>query len=285
MRDTPARAASDAARSSERRIRPDTFIDDDAHTVKLLSLARDLQRRRAREREALFVCEGVRAVEELLRSPLVVRGALVSPVLAGAPRGAALRAALAAKQVPVLEVTERDFASAAGTESPQGVLAVAEVPARSLATLALPERARLLVLDGIQDPGNVGALLRTAAALGAHAVVAMPGTVDLWNGKVVRSAMGALFHRPAFAADWDALAAFLAVASGSRSGAPTARGEDVAGVTAPAALALVVGNEGAGLSDAARAALARRVAIPIAPDVESLNVAVAAGILLHQLRP
>jgi len=219
-----------------------------------------------------------------LRSPLVVKGALVSPVLADAPRGAALRAALAGAQVPVLEVNERDFASAAGTESPQGVLAVAEVPARSLETLALPDRARILVLDGIQDPGNVGALLRTAAALGTHAVVAMPGTVDLWNGKVVRSAMGALFHRPAFAAEWDALAAFLGVRKIPLWGADGA-GDDVSGTTAPASLALVVGNEGAGLSETARAKLARRVAIPIAADVESLNVAVAAGILLHQLRP
>ena len=219
-----------------------------------------------------------------MRSPLVVKGALVSPVLADAPRGAALRAALAGAQVPVLEVNERDFASAAGTESPQGVLAVAEVPARSLETLALPDRARILVLDGIQDPGNVGALLRTAAALGTHAVVAMPGTVDLWNGKVVRSAMGALFHRPAFAAEWDALAAFLGVRKIPLWGADGA-GDDVSGTTAPASLALVVGNEGAGLSETARAKLARRVAIPIAADVESLNVAVAAGILLHQLRP
>ena len=220
--------------------------------MKLLSLARDLQRRRAREREALFVCEGVRAVEELLRSPLVLKGALVSPVLAGAPRGGALRAALTERQVPVLEVTERDFASAAGTESPQGVLAVAEVPARSFETLGLPDRARLLILDGIQDPGNVGALLRTASALGTHAVVAMPGTVDLWNGKVVRSAMGALFHRPAFAADWDALTSFLTPRRIPLWGADGS-GEDVAAVTAPASLALVLGNEGAGLSETARA--------------------------------
>ena len=253
--------------------------------MKLLSVARDLQRRRAREREALFVCEGVRAVEELLRSQIVVQGALVSPVLAGAPRGEALRAALTSAQVPVVEVNERDFASAAATESPQGVLAVAEVPARSFATLALPDRPRLLVLDGIQDPGNVGALLRTAAALDTHAVIAMPGTVDLWNGKVVRSAMGALFHRPAFSAEWDALAAFLAAQQIPLWGADGA-GDDVATIaTAPPALALAVGNEGAGLRDTALTMLARRVAIPIAADIESLNVAVAAGILLHQLRP
>jgi len=251
--------------------------------VKLLTVARDLQRRRAREREALFVCEGVRAVEELLRSPLAVRGVLAAPSLGGAARGAALREQLARGGVPVEEVTDREFASAAGTESPQGVLAIAEVPARSMESLALPARARLLVLDAIQDPGNVGALLRAAAALGAHATLAMPGTVDLWNGKVVRSAMGALFHRPALAASWDALDALLTARAIPLWGAD-AHGETLAHVTAPPALALVVGNEGAGLSEPAASRVAMRVAIPIAPDVESLNVAVAAGILLYQLR-
>ena len=253
--------------------------------MKLLTLARDLQRRRAREREELFLCEGVRAVEELLRSPLDVTGALVAPALAGAPRGAALRGQLEAKGVPVLAVTDREFASAAGTESPQGVLAIAGVPRRSLAELgaALPARPRLLVLDGIQDPGNVGALLRAAAALGANGVLAMPGTVDLWNGKVVRSAMGALFHRPALSCDWDALDAFLTARAMLLWGAD-AGGDALDGITAPASLALAMGNEGAGLSEAARSRITRRVAVPIASDIESLNVAVAAGILLYQLR-
>jgi TrmH family RNA methyltransferase len=253
--------------------------------VKLLTLARDLQRRRAREREELFLCEGVRAVEELLRSPLAVTGVLVAPALAGAPRGAALREQLEAKGVPVLAVTDREFASAAGTDSPQGVLAIAGVPRRSLDEVGggLPARARLLVLDAIQDPGNVGALLRTAAALGVNAVLAMPGTVDLWNGKVVRSAMGAIFHRPALSCDWDALDAFLTARAIPLWGAD-AGGDPLDGTRAPASLALAMGNEGAGLSDAARSRVIRRIAVPIASDIESLNVAVAAGILLYQLR-
>jgi len=230
------------------------------------------------------VCEGVRAVEELLRSPLAVKGALVSPALAGAPRGAALRERLDAAHVPVVEVSDREFASAAGTESPQGVLAVAAVPPRALDALDLPPRARVLVLDAIQDPGNVGTLLRTAAALGADAVLAMPGTVDLWNAKVVRSAMGALFHRPALPAGWEAFDAFVR-GRGIPCWGADAHGDPVGAAGAPGALALLVGNEGAGLSDAARARCARLVSVPIAAGVESLNVAVAAGILLYQLRP
>jgi TrmH family RNA methyltransferase len=252
--------------------------------MKLLTLARDLQRRRARERHGLFTVEGVRAVEELLRSGVPIRGALVSPGLSGAPRGAALRAALETTGLPVLEVSEREFATAAGTDSPQGVLAIAAIPRRRIDELVLPPRARVLVLDGIQDPGNVGTLLRTAAAFGVSATFAMPGTVDLWNGKVVRSAMGALFRRPALDCTWAALDEFLRaheipVWSADPSGEP------IDAIDAPARLALAVGNEGAGLSPEALARSERRIAIPIEPGVESLNVAVAAGILLYQLRP
>lgn len=258
-----------------------------SNPVKLLTLARDLQRRKARERQALFVAEGVRAVEELLRSELNVRGALVSPELASAPRGKTLRDTVIARHIELLEVSERDFATAAGTDSPQGVLAIAEVPRRTLETLGVPAVVRLLVLDGVQDPGNAGTLLRTAAALGAHATLALPGTVDLWNPKVVRSAMGAIFHRPALSCTWDELGRFL------RANEIMAWGARVEGETidvldtydAPQRLALVVGNEGSGLSDDALALIERSVSIPISEDVESLNVAVAAGIILHHLRP
>jgi TrmH family RNA methyltransferase len=252
--------------------------------VKLLTLARDLRRRKARERERLFVAEGVRAVGELLDSPLGVRGVLLSSELAPAARPA-LQDAIERRAIPVLELSERDFASAADTESPQGVLAIGEVPERSLRTIPLAATARLLLLDALQDPGNVGTILRTAAALGVDATVALPGTVDLWNAKVVRSAMGALFHHPAFSSTWPDLATFLdgeefELWAADGAGRPP---HDL--VPRPARIALVVGNEGSGLSPESRARAARLVGLPISPEVESLNVAVATGILLYELRP
>jgi TrmH family RNA methyltransferase len=221
-------------------------------------------------------------VEELLRSSLAIQGAVVGPALGATPRGEALRASLTALGAPTLEVDERDFASAASTESPQGVLAIARIPERDLASLAVPPHARILVLDGIQDPGNVGTLVRTAAAFGIAATLAMPGTVDLWNGKVVRSAMGALFHHPALSCTWDELHRFLAASTIPLWGAD-AGGQDLDTVERPfpPQLAIAVGNEGAGLSPDATQHLARTLAIRTRPDVESLNVAVAAGILLH----
>jgi len=252
--------------------------------LKLLTLARDLRRRRARERQQLFVAEGVRAVEELLSSPLLVRGLLVAPKLADTSRGAVLLDAARRRGVDVTDVDEREFASAAETDSPQGVLAVAEIPTRRLEDTELPARARLVALDGVQDPGNVGTILRTAAALGASAVLAMPGTVDLWNAKVVRSAMGALFHSPAFITTWPELDTFrtrhtVALWGAEAGGTPLER------LQPPDRLALLVGNEGAGLSSDGRARVDQSVSIPIGSDVESLNVAVATGIILYQLRP
>ncbi|HYN80731.1 MAG TPA: RNA methyltransferase [Gemmatimonadaceae bacterium] len=251
--------------------------------MRLLTLARDLRRRKARERQSLFVAEGVRSVEELLRSPLVVRGVLTAPQLADAPRGGALLEQIEASAIEHAKVNEAEFRGAAETDSPQGVLAIGEIPARALGTLSGVSPLRLLVLDAIQDPGNVGTILRTSAALGADATVALPGTVDLWNPKVVRSAMGAHFHSMAFHTTADDLFAFLDAES-VPLWAAEAGGRGVESVEAPLRLALAVGNEGAGLSSSVRARASGAVSVPIARSVESLNVAVATAILLYQLR-
>ena len=253
------------------------------HDVKLLTLARDLTRRKAREKHAMFVAEGVRSVEELLRSGLIVRGALVAPQLLDAPRGAALRQLLERSKIETSEVSEKDFRSAAETESPQGVLAIAEVPRLSLDTLQIPAVCRILLLDGVQDPGNVGTILRTAAALGATATIALPGTVDLWNPKVIRSSMGAQFHHPGLHANLEETLGFLDRQSIELWAADTG-GSPLAATVAPRRLAIALGNEGAGISSSIGAKAQRTVSLPISGEVESLNVAVAAGILLYELR-
>jgi RNA methyltransferase, TrmH family len=250
--------------------------------VSLLTIARDLQRRKARERSNKFVAEGVRTVEELLRSTIVIDGVLASESAGHTERGAALLDRARDAGLPVLVVTEREFASAAGTEAPQGVLAVAVIPEFSLDSLP-HTGVRLLLLDGVQDPGNVGTILRTAAAFGVSATVALPGTVDLWNAKVVRGAMGSHFVHPTLSCSTDALASFLTERGISLWGAYAA-GTPMPEVRVPSQWALAVGNEGAGLSPAVQALVADTVALPISPAVESLNVAVATGILLFAFR-
>src|SRR5262249_41311907 len=123
----------------------------------------------------------------------------------------------------------------------------------------------------------------TAAALGVTATFSLPGTVDLWNSKVVRSGMGSHFHHPCLSGTWDELDTFRR-AREIDLWAADAGGQSVADLAPPPKLAIVVGNEGAGLSSSARSRASHLIALPIAASVESLNVAVAAGILLYELR-
>ncbi len=257
-------------------------LDSDAAASRLLTLARDLRRRKARERNSLFVAEGARTAEELVRAGIPVRGALFTDASASPDRRAPIIDALRQRGVPMATVSEKDFRSASDTENPQGILIVAEVPERDVATLAPADLTRVLVLDAIQDPGNVGTLIRTAAALGVRSVVALKGTADPWNAKVVRSAAGGHFHVIVTSADLDALTAVLRAAAVPLWGADVA-GTPVGSASAPERLALAVGNEGAGLTPAVRAAADALVALPMAAGVESLNVGVAAGILLFAL--
>ncbi len=251
--------------------------------MKLLTLARDLKRRKARERQSLFVAEGVRAVEELLESGLPIEGVLTAPQLVDIARGKALLDRISRSGAQTVQISELDFRSAAETESPQGVLAVARIPARSFELLKTESHMRLVVLDAVQDPGNLGTILRTCAAFGVTATVALPGTVDLWNPKVVRAAMGAHFRHVAFHSTPEQLFTFLDEHDVELIGTDM-KGGNIGTFSAPGRFALVAGNEGAGLSDVVRSRVTRTVAIPIEPGVESLNVAVATGIILHQLR-
>lgn len=223
-------------------------------------------------------------METLLASPCEVSGLLVTAALREDSRGLALLAAAEGQGVTVQEVSESELASAADTETPQGVLAIAVIPPRRLSP---PEGAvRYLVLDALQDPGNVGTVIRTAAAMGVTATVALPGTVDVWNAKVVRGSMGALFHHPVVMMPWEAFADFANAAAVDLWAADVA-GDALPSVdpaSCPDRLGIVVSNEGAGLSPHVAAAVTRTVRIPMAPEVESLNVAVATGIMLYALR-
>jgi TrmH family RNA methyltransferase len=251
----------------------------------LLTTIRDLARRRGRERRGLALAEGIRLVEEALAAGTPVHGAAVSPALEGTPRGQALKLALAARGIRLVEVPPAELDALADTEHPQGVVAVVEPRVWLLDEVPTPPDAVVLVLDAVQDPGNVGTMLRTALALGAAGVVALKGTAELANPKVLRGSMGAAFRLPAVSAEGGALLAW-AEARGAEVWVAAADGEALGAGRARAGrppLALVVGNEGAGVSPSMAAAARRRIAIPLAPGVESLNVAVAAGILLHEV--
>jgi TrmH family RNA methyltransferase len=240
-----------------------------------IKLVRNLQAKRSlREAERLFVVEGVRLVEEAARALEAPRLVLHTSDLD--PRGQAALEQLRARGAAAEAVTPQVMAAASGAETPPGLLAVAPMPA-----LEPPSPLALaLVLDGLRDPGNLGTILRTAGAAGVEAVFLAPGTVDAYNPKVVRAAMGAHFHVPILSAGWGTLAERLA---GLSLWLAVAReGEDYHRVDWRPPSGLIIGSEAAGPGEAARRLAPRLVSIPMPGPAESLNAAVAAGILMFE---
>jgi RNA methyltransferase, TrmH family len=239
-----------------------------------------LQRRKARETQGFFLAEGLRVVEELAQSNLDLQFAVVSSELEDSERGRALKTRLESRtrvQVespPVL----RDLAA---TENPQGVVAVARVPDTRLASIEVPDCSRVLVCDAVQDPGNLGTLIRVADAFAASAVLLLPGTVDPWNPKVVRAAAGSSFRVAMVAEQSELLIGWLREHGYRVLGADTAG--DVIDQRLQSRVALMVGNEGAGLRSETRRFVDWLVRVDMPGHAESLNVAVAAGILMHTI--
>ncbi len=227
----------------------------------------------------MLLAEGPRVVTDLLRTGIPVHQALYTKASAGDPAVSAALEALRDAEVPVEEVSLAEFGEFAGTVTPQGILAVADIPVWSFDDV---QTANLVVLDAVQDPGNVGTLIRAAEALGSGGVACLPGTADAWNPKTVRAASGSSFRLPVFETTVQALvdwcsghgSTLLASAVG---GKPAARDRRTGGV------ALVLGNEGAGVSAKILDVADGVVGIPLFAGTDSLNVAIAGAILMDRM--
>jgi TrmH family RNA methyltransferase len=235
----------------------------------------------------LIAIEGEHLLNEARRSGLVFKTIFLSEhmeALVRVPRG-----------VEFLHLTDEVFASVVDTQSPQGIAALLVRPAWTIED-ALPaqtsanEPPLLLIAAGLQDPGNLGTLVRSAEAFGATAVLTTPGTVSGWNQKAMRASAGSVFRVPVAAitlADVPTLKSrglrlFAAVADADSDAPqhPTSICVAAANLTQPCAL--MIGNEGAGLSEEWLQLADARITIPTPGRVESLNAAIAGSLLLYE---
>ena len=269
----------------------------DSLTNKKIKDTAALHNRRQRAKQGRFVAEGLRLGEMAAAADWPLCYALYTAELAVQSRGAALLEQLAAKDCPCYETSPTAFAKAAATQSPQGILIVMEQRCVSLSELARADKERLreldeqevqapfyIVLDGLQDPGNVGTIIRTADAAGATGIILTKGCVDVYDDKTVRATMGSLFHLPvvrgvtveeliAFAREWDLhlFATALDVAAQPHFACDFQRGT-----------VIIFGNEGSGVSEALLAA-AQKVYIPMYGQAESLNAATSAAAIFYEM--
>ncbi len=249
-----------------------------------------LKDKKQREREQLYLVEGVRAVDTYLSCGDILQTLIYDDEIPLPDVALDLVFAARKKGVEVLPVGTNAIAKIADTEHPQGVIGVARMGDADWRAIvdegegdATVAAAPLLLLDGVKDPGNLGALLRSAHAVGCTRIVTLPGTVDVYSPKVVRAAMGSLpsLQIARMTDTFEELGARLNEEGyrviGTDLDGTSLYEEDLTGK-----LALFIGSEADGLSFDASDLCERMITIPMPGKTESLNVAIAASVILYE---
>jgi TrmH family RNA methyltransferase len=217
-----------------------------------------------------FLIEGFHLLEEAINSNWVIREVITQHEVE-LPEWC--------NQFPIVEVSDHVFGHISQTKTPQGIAAVAEMKE----TQSIDGNF-ILLIDAVQDPGNLGTMIRTADACGVSGVVLGLDTVDIYNEKVIRATQGSLFHIPIVRRDLKDEIYRLQNNEFQIWATALQGAEQFDKIEAPEKIALLVGNEGAGVKEGLLHAADKIVKIPIYGKAESLNVSVAAGILMYYLK-
>jgi TrmH family RNA methyltransferase len=248
-----------------------------SHNPRLQRVRALLEKKKQRDEERAFIGEGIRLVEEGLAAGWQAELALFTDQLSD--RGREVLQKLKAGSAEIWQVEPRLFETVSDTETPQGLLVVfKQRPA------ALPEKLDfLLIADTLRDPGNLGTLLRSAAAAGVQAALLSPGSTDAFSPKVLRAGMGAHFRLPMQNLDWLAIGAVCRENGLQVLVAESSGGKPCWEVDLRRPLALLVGSEAEGASPEGQALAGESIHIPMPGKSESLNAAVAASILMFEV--
>jgi RNA methyltransferase, TrmH family len=231
-----------------------------------------LHTKKERENTGTFLVEGFHLVEEALKVEGLVLEIIASEDVEIPPR-------MNYGSIPMTQINKEVVKELAETETSQGIFAVCEQPNQNI-----EDAKSYLLLDSIQDPGNLGTIIRTADAAGIDAVIVGNGSVDLYNSKVLRSAQGSHFHLPIIRGDLFEWIEKLKAAQIPIYGTALENGTVYTEIKASHSFALIVGNEGNGIQMDLLNETDQNLYIPIFGKSESLNVAVAAGVLLYYFK-
>lgn len=230
-----------------------------------------------RRGENAFVVEGVRLVDEAIKADWDANLVFFEEGLS--QRGEALVATFADRGAQVLQVSQQVMRAASDTQTPQGLMAVLPIK-----ELPVPEIFDFLFIpDAVRDPGNMGTMLRTALAAGVDAVFIPPETVDVYAPKVIRAGMGAHFHLPILNLDWKEIEHRIRNLKLKVYLADASKGKNYSQADFQHPCALIIGSEAEGAGGVARHMADDQLHIPMPGDAESLNAAVAAGVLLFEV--
>jgi TrmH family RNA methyltransferase len=237
-----------------------------------------LHSKKGRQTYGTYLVEGVHLVEEAKKANAKLAAIIVDEKFDDKDHLLSFEN----REVPIYKLSSPIFSQIVETEQSQGIIAETHIPTvdfdEKLGTSSL-----LLLLDKLQDPGNLGTILRTASAAGVDMVILGDGTVDLYNSKVVRSTMGAMFHLPIFEMNLPNTLPKLKAENFTVVGTSPHNGVYSFDYIFPDKVAIVLGNEGRGIQLDLLEQLDRAIMVPMPGVAESYNVAVTSGILLYEL--
>jgi TrmH family RNA methyltransferase len=251
----------------------------------LVKRVRALGDRKRRRRESAFVVQGIQPVWQAVEAGAEIETLIVAPDLLRHPGATAMVGAQEDAGVPVARLSAELFGRIADRDGPSGLAAIVRCAPFALADLAVGTDSVFAALYHAGNPGNIGTIIRTASAVGAAGVILIGPSADPYDPVAVKASMGAIFTVPVASAATAADFQHWAAAGGVTVAATSAKGSVScweAALVPP--LAVLLGSEGAGLPDDLLAAADMRVAIPMTGTADSLNLAVAAGVLLYEVR-
>ena len=232
--------------------------------------------------ENLVLAEGIRVLEEAVQAGYPIEAAIVTENFGATARERALLESWRLSRVRLYEASERIFKTASSVQTPQGALALVKVQDNSLAEVVPARNPLIVYASGIQDPGNLGTLIRTAVAAGATMVCTEKGTVSARNPKTIRASAGAFFHLvPIENVDVDMFLEYCHRNSIQPYRTDAREGINYYEKDLRSPCAIMLGNEGSGM-DAKKLAGIPPIRIPMNEKIESLNVAIAGAVILFE---
>ncbi len=258
------------------------FISSESNSmikhIKALSL------KKQRTKHMQFTVEGLRIVEECIKHDGNIEYLIYSKEIYSATGASELLDHIKTKGYAVYEVPDQLFNKIATTESPQGILAVVNMKNMTLDQLEFKNDGKMffVILDRIQDPGNMGTIIRTAESAKVDAVIITKGSVDPYSSKTLRATMGAIFHLPIIQCNNDDWVGYLKENKVKLIAADLDTDKTYIDIDYNNNIGIIIGNEANGIDEKVLAKADEKVIIPILGKIESLNASVAAGILIYK---
>lgn len=243
-------------------------------------LVRDILKRKQKREGNDLIIEGRRLVEMALLSGADIERVFFTETFRS--KNEDFLARLATKASELIEASEHVLSKVTDTKTPQGIGVLVKYQGRSLSELSPGPDLFVVVCDGIQDPGNLGTIIRTSDAVGADAVILLPGTCDPFTPKGIRATAGSIFNLPILFSEPEALVAWLREKSAGLIVSDMRAQTTIYEADMRRSLALVFGNEAEGVSGYLRRRADVTVSIPILGKAESLNVATSAAVCLYE---